>query len=63
MFDRFGRCTSYVCEKIFGRDDEEHPSPRQIVEHAKKIAAYKNWDKVLEVFRNKAFQMNSDDLE
>ena len=55
MFDRFGKCTSYVCEEIFGCDDGQQPSARQIVEHTKKIAAYPNWDKVLEVFREAAF--------
>ena len=56
MFDRFGQCTSYVCEEIFGCDDEEQPSPLQIVGHAKKIETYENWEKVLEVFRSEAFQ-------
>ena len=55
MFDRFGKCTSYVCEEIFGCDDGQQPSARQIAEYAKKIAAYPNWDKVLEVFREEAF--------
>lgn len=27
----------------------------QIVEYAQKIAAYENWDKVLEIFRGDAF--------
>ena len=56
VFDRFGKCSSYVCENIFGCDEGQQPSPRQIVEHAKKIATYPNWNKVLEVFRNEAFQ-------
>ena len=55
MFNLDGECTSYVCEKIFGRDEGEQPSPRQIAEYAKKIATYENWDKVLEVFRKDAF--------
>ena len=55
MFNRFGKCTSYVCEHIFGCEEGEQPSARQIVEHAKKIASYPNWDKVLEVFREEAF--------
>ena len=63
MFDHFGCYTSYVYKEIFGGDNEEQLSPRQIVEHAKKIATYEKWDKVLEVFRDEAFQMNSGDLE
>ena len=51
-----GECSSYICKNIFGCDDEEQPSPRQIAQYAKKIADYPNWDKVLEVFRNEAFQ-------
>ena len=55
MFDRHGKCTSYVCENIFGGDEWQQPSPREIAEHAKKIATYENWDKVVEVFRKDAF--------
>lgn len=55
MFDRHGKCTSYVCENIFVCDDGGQPSPRQIVEYAKEIATYENWDKVVEVFRKDAF--------
>ena len=55
MFDRHGKCTSYVCENIFGGDEWQQPSPREIAEHAKKIATYENWDKVAEVFRKDAF--------
>ena len=55
MFDRFGCCTSYVCKEIFSCADGEQPSAQQIVEYAKKIASYPNWDKVLEVFREEAF--------
>ena len=56
MFRADGNCTSYICKNIFGCDAGEQPSPRQIAEYAKKIATYENWDKVLEVFRNEAFQ-------
>ena len=56
VFDRFGKCSSYICENIFDCDEGKQPSPRQITEYAKKIATYPNWDKVLEVFRNEAFQ-------
>ena len=27
MFNRFGKCTSYVCEEIFGCDEAEQPPP------------------------------------
>ena len=50
-----GECTSYICDKIFGCDEGEQPTPRQIAEYAKKIATYENWDKVLEAFRKDAF--------
>ena len=56
VFNRFGKCTSYICENVFDCDDEKQPSPLQIAEYAKKIASYENWDKVLEVFRDEAFQ-------
>ena len=55
MFNRNGKCTSYVCQEIFGCDEGEQPTPRQIAEYAKKIATYENWDKVLEAFRKDAF--------
>ena len=55
MFNRNGKCTSYVCKEIFGCDEGEQPTPRQIAEYAKKIATYENWDKVLEAFRKDAF--------
>ena len=55
MFERFGRCTSYVCEIIFGCDAGQQPSPFQIAEYAKRIATYENWDKVVEAFRQDAF--------
>ena len=56
VFTRDGKCTSYVCENIFNCNEEEQPSSQQITEYAKKIAAYPNWNKVLEVFRQEAFQ-------
>lgn len=55
MFDRFGKCTSYVSEIIFDCDEGQQPTPFQIAEYAKEIATYENWDKVLEVFRKDAF--------
>ena len=50
-----GKCSGYICQEVFGCDEGEQPSPRQIVEHAKKIATYENWDKVVEAFRKDAF--------
>ena len=51
-----GECSPYICANVFDCDDGEQPSPRQIAQYAKKIASYENWDKVLEVFRDEAFQ-------
>ena len=51
-----GECSSYICENIFDCDKEQQPSPRQIAQYAKAIATYDKWDKVLEVFRDEAFQ-------
>ena len=50
-----GECSSYICENVFGCDEGEQPSPRQVAEYAKKIATYENWDKVVEAFRKDAF--------
>ena len=55
MFEDPGKCSEYVCPEIFGCDYKTQPTPRQIAEHAKKIATYENWDKVLEAFRKDAF--------
>ena len=63
MFNRFGKCTTYVCKEIFGCDEAEQPSPRQIVEYAQKVAAYENWDKVLKVFQEEAFQGRTEEDE
>lgn len=61
MFNRHGKCSAYVCENIFDCDEGEQPSQLQIAEYAKKIATYKNWDKVLKVFRDEAFQGRTED--
>ena len=61
MFNRHGECSAYIREKIFGCDEGQQPSPLQIAEYAKKIATYENWDKVLDVFREEAFQGKSED--
>ena len=50
-----GECSDYICDTVFGHPGEQ-PSPREVAQYAKKIAAYPNWDKVLEVFRNEAFE-------
>ena len=55
MFNRHGKCTSYICTEVFDCDNGEQPAPLQIAEYAKKIATYGNWDKVLEAFRKDAF--------
>lgn len=55
MFDRFGKCTSYVFEEVFGCEEGQQPSPLQIAEYAKRIATYENWDQVVEAFRKDAF--------
>ena len=55
MFDRHGKCSDYVCAEIFGCEEGQQPSSRQIVEYAQKVTTYPNWDKVLEVFRDAAF--------
>ena len=51
-----GECSDYICENVFGHDERQQPSPRQIAAYAKKIADYPNWNKVLAVFREEAFQ-------
>ena len=56
FYVRFWRMFSYICENIFDCDKEQQPSPRQIAQYAKAIATYDKWDKVLEVFRDEAFQ-------
>lgn len=53
-FDRYGNCTSYICETVF--ETKEQPSPQDVVKYAHAIASYDKWDKVLEVFREEAFQ-------
>ena len=63
MFKFPGRCTSYVCKEIFDCDEGQQPSPLQIVIYAKKIATYENWDKVLKVFRDEAFQGRTEENE
>ena len=55
LFYKDGTCTDYICENIFGCDEGQQPSPRQIADLAKKIATYENWDQVIETFRKDAF--------
>ena len=61
MFRRDGKCSDYIRENVFGCGEGEQPSPRQIAAYAKKIATYPNWDKVLAVFREEAFQGQTED--
>ena len=58
-----GKCSSYICENVFGCGEDQQPSARQIAEYSKKIATYGNWDKVLEVFREEAFQGRTEEDE
>lgn len=55
-----GECSDYICENVFGHDERQQPSPLQIAEYARKIADYPNWNKVLAVFREEAFQRESE---
>lgn len=55
MFDKDGRCTSYVVENIFKLAEGSQPTPRQIAEYADAIYSYDKWDEVLDVFRQEAF--------
>ena len=56
VFDRNGLCSTWICENIFEKDENEQPTPQQIAEYAAAIAAYENWDKVLEEFRKEVFK-------
>lgn len=55
VFREDGNCTSWICETVF-KDREKQPTARQLAEYAFEIATYENWDKVLAVFRDAAFQ-------
>ena len=55
VFRTDNTCTSYIVENVFGKDEGEQPSPKEIAAHAAAIAAYDKWDKVIEVLRQEAF--------
>ena len=55
IFSREKYCTSYIIKNVFGKEDGEQPSPKEIAEYAAAIAAYDKWDKVIEVLRQEAF--------
>ena len=56
IFKKEGKCTDYPRKDIFGKDNGEQPTPKEIAELATKIDAYPNWNKVVEVFRREAFE-------
>ena len=37
MFNRHGKCTSYICAEVFECDEGEQPSPLQIAEYMNKV--------------------------
>ena len=56
VFTKETKCTPYICKAIFGKDNGEQPNPKEIAEHAAKIAAYPNWDEIVEILRREAFE-------
>lgn len=56
IFSNETECTPYICKNVFGKDEEEQPDPKEIVEYAAKIAAYPKWDEIVESFRREAFE-------
>ena len=57
VFSRETKCTDYICKAVFGTSgEEEQPYPKEIAEHAAKIAAYPKWNEIVEIFRREAFE-------
>ena len=56
VFTKETECTSYICKHVFGKDEGEQPTPKEIAEHAAKIAAYPKWDEIVEILRREAFE-------
>ena len=57
VFSHKTECTDYICREVFGTSGaDEQPRPKEIAEHAAKIAAYPKWDKIVEIFRREAFE-------
>ena len=57
VFTKETKCTSYVCKNVFGKDEDVQPDPKEIAEHAAKIAAYPKWDEIVEILRREAFEV------
>ena len=56
VFTSETECTSYICKNVFGLSGKKQPSPKEIAAHAAAIAAYPNWDEIVEVLRREAFE-------
>lgn len=56
VFKANGDCSDWVCEHVFESEENGQPTPQQIAKLSADIANYDKWDKVIEVFRNKAFE-------
>lgn len=56
VFSAETELTPYIREQVFHLGEDEQPSPKEIAEHAAKIAAYPNWDEIIEVLRREAFE-------
>ncbi len=56
VFTDVTESTDYICKNVFGKSgEEEQPRSKEIAAHAAKIAAYPNWDKIVEYLRCEAF--------
>ena len=56
IFKKQGKCMDYPRKYIFGKDNGEQPTSKEIAELAAKIAAYPKWDKITEILRREAFE-------
>lgn len=54
VFNSDGNASKWACQEFTG-SDENQPTLQQITELAASVAAYENWDKVVEAFRKDAF--------
>lgn len=58
VFTHETESTDYICKKVYSNSGEgEQPRPKEVAEHAAKIAAYPNWDKIVEYLRHEAFEV------
>ena len=56
VFTSVTESTDYICRNVYGKSgEEEQPRSKEVAEHAAKIAAYPNWDKIVEYLRRIAF--------